>query len=111
MRHKIIVSVLIFWAFINSLFLVWAYFGRDALSYYEVPGYFETKFIKEPYIEYQENMIAANYLYPIQTDNYMGYDITEFMLYVATPLVLYFLYRYIKGEKQPLLPLKITLQK
>ena len=40
-----------------------------------------------------------NYLYPTQIDNYMAYDITEFMLYVITPLVLYFLYRYVKGEK------------
>ncbi len=97
MRHRIIIAVLIFWAFINLLFLAWAYFGRKALPNYGVPGYFKK-------LGYDDFKMAANYLYPTQTDNYKAYDITEFMLYVMTPFVLFFLYRYVKGEDEPLLP-------
>ncbi len=84
---------------------MWSYIARGGDNFFTIEGWGTSA----PYTKIH----CADYIYPFSflddtywylPNTYKGYDITEFILYVFTPAVLYFLYRYIKGEKVGELP-------
>jgi hypothetical protein len=42
---------------------------------------------------------AVRCFYPWEAKSVINYDITEFVVYVITPIFLYYLYRYVIGDK------------
>lgn len=85
-RHRIMVSFLVLWGFINLIAL---YIGSQP----------KTPDERAYYWDFRSNF------FPFSTGTLTEtYDFTEFMVYAVAPALLYFLYRYVKGEKEPLLP-------
>lgn len=73
-------AAIVLWVFIHTILLILGIIVRsDQYNYYE----------------------AFRKLYPFQADYIHYYDFSEFVIYVITPVLLYYLFRYVKGDKIP----------
>lgn len=45
------------------------------------------------------NLHPLKLIFPFENNDYRAYDITEFMIYVITPSLVFFLYQYVTNKK------------
>jgi hypothetical protein len=81
-RNRLIIGVLILWFFLNCIFLLFSNGNNDAKNYFY------------PFEEYPEIFLEQN-------ENPFGYtyDLSEFMIYAISPIVLFIVINLIINEK------------
>ena len=82
------------WVFIHVFLLMLGFLYRDGKGFHYAIGEFY------PWGDYHPIRTMGSIPMPIEF-RIENYDILEFIIYVITPIFLYYLYRYIKGEKIP----------
>ena len=84
----------VLWVFVHLLLLMFGSLNRGKRDF----GYAHDVFYPWSYHKLFEDMkgLALPINWKIKY-----YDITEFVIYVITPIFLYYLYRYVKGDKIP----------
>jgi hypothetical protein len=78
------------WVFIHSILLLLGFLSRGTKDF--------QKAIKQFYPLYYDRYEELWY---VELSYVKRYDISEFVIYVITPVFLYYLFRYVKGDKIP----------
>jgi hypothetical protein len=109
MEKRKIVAGYLLWAFLNLFLLFFSYYVKidDRGKHGSMFGKMRTSEVRwhasGSFIAGDLTSDPLLVIFPFEGP-YYAYDVTEFIIYVITPALLYFLYRYVKGENEPLLP-------
>lgn len=92
-KHKLINALLIIWGFINCIVFIVGYSHRKSMFTIVSGQEIENG---EVFFTYYN---ATDKFHFFLGSDIEYYDLTEFLIYVGLPILIYYLYRYVKGRK------------